>query len=187
MMSADIGDVRRGRDCAAVVADREGAATVEFAFVAPLLVALTAGILELTGFMFDYHMAGETARRGARTAAIVLPVADTSSLSPGIPVVCAGSADGPQCSGAGVAASGSFDVIVEDMRRTWSRLGPENVIVEYRFSGIGSADRPGGILPMVTIRLVGLSRSFSLAQVVPGMAALTGFPAFASSHLGNGQ
>jgi Flp pilus assembly protein TadG len=55
---------------------RRGAALVEFAIVAPLLLLLVLGIMEFGMIMHDYIMLAQGAREGARTAAIGRPVRD---------------------------------------------------------------------------------------------------------------
>ena len=54
----------------APAARRGGAATVEFAFVALLLLLMLFAILEYCRFLFVYHLATNAARDGARFAAV---------------------------------------------------------------------------------------------------------------------
>ena len=167
---------------------QSGAAIVEFAFVAPLLVIMTLAIFEFMMVMFDYHRAGEATRQGVRTAAIEASVGDLDGLeAAGDVVFCTGNAGGATCTGGPVTTAASFTQVVSEMQTVLPYIGPKNVRIEYRFSGIGDATTPGGILPHVTVRLIDLARPFSLFQAIPGIPNSIGLPEFAASYLGNGN
>ena len=63
------------------------------------------------------------------------------------------------------------------MCQIFSRIKPENVIVEYVHTGLGYAGRPGGPIPTIRLRLTGLSYEFI------ALNSLMGLPAIAMSGL----
>jgi len=122
-------------------------------------------------------------RRGARTASIVTSVADLSSLAPGGPVVCTSGGGGVTCSGAAVADAVSFTTVVDDMRGIHPDIAAANVRITYSFTGLGDATTPGGIIPMATVELTGLTHGFLMLSALPGLPDSTTLPALSTSYL----
>lgn len=62
-------------------------------------------------------------------------------------------------------------------------IRPENVIVEYAFTGLGYAGRPGGPVPTVTVSLVGLHLDLPILGRVLGLNQIT-LPPFTTTTIG---
>ena len=67
--------------------------------------------------------------------------------------------------------SDAFARLVARMHRIHPGLGPANVVVDYKYSGLGFSGDPGGadVSPLVTVRLRNLSfpLMFMLGRRVP--------------------
>ncbi len=166
--------------------DDRGEAIVGFAFVLPVLVLLSLAIFEFGLVMFDFHRAGEATRRAVRLVAISNPVADVSGFSAGSTIQCTSSGGGVSCSGSATADAGVFDSMIADMQQILPAIAPQNVEIEYTDSGVGDPTTPGGIIPLVTVKLVNLTHAFYLVQLIPGMPEELTFPPFASNLLAAG-
>ncbi|MSP83616.1 MAG: pilus assembly protein [Alphaproteobacteria bacterium] len=163
--------------------DRRGVEAVEFALIAPILVIVTVGVLELGLMVFDYHRAGEATRRGVRTAIINPPIASMSDLKSGT-INCAGAADDSiTCGASEMFGEASFPLIVQDMQGILPTIGSENIDVSYAPSGIASDDTPGMVTPLVTVTLVGYEHEFALLDIIPGIPASVTFPPFSTTQV----
>jgi hypothetical protein len=160
---------------------------VSFAFVLPLLVALSLAILEFTVIMFDYHRASEATRRGARLATILVPAGDLSGLTAGTPVTCGAGGGALSCGGAGIQSQASFDAVIARMQEILPAISAANVEVSYSLSGIGDASTPGGVLPLVTVSLTNLQYQFIVLSAVPGMPDAITYLPFTTSYLAGGN
>ena len=166
--------------------DDRGEAIIGFAFVMPVLAFLSIAIFEFGLVMFDFHRAGEATRRAVRMVAISDPVADVSGFSAGSAIQCTSSGSSVSCSGSATANAGVFNAMVSEMQEILTAIGPENVEIEYRDSGVGDPTTPGGIIPLVTVKLVNLTHAFYLVQLIPGMPEELTFPPFTSNQLAGG-
>ncbi len=165
--------------------DAAGTTAVEFALVGGLFILLIVGIMEFGYAFWQWNAAAKAVQLGARLAAVSDPVSsDLKSLTglsatvlPGDPMpyferVCSGATR--QCSngtydaaamnaivyGRGNSACPTGPQTYPAMCRIFSRVKPENVVVEYVNTGLGFAGRPGGPVPTITVRLVGLNFAF---------------------------
>ena len=163
-----------------------GESIVGFAILAPILLTVTLGIMEFSLTIFDYHRASEATRRGARLATISQPVADVGAFAAGTVITCSSSGDAISCSGLDAALPGVFDTIVAQMQAVLPAIMPENIEIEYSDSGLGDAATPGGIIPIVTVRLVGLTQSFYFIGAIPGLPDGFTFPPFTTNQMGAG-
>lgn len=166
--------------------DERGEAAVGFGLMLPVLVALTFGVLEFSLVTFDFHRATEAARRAARSAAIGDALTDVSGMTAGGSVTCTASGGALSCGG-GSADQTRFDAIVAEMQEILHVIGPDNLRITYQHSGIGDPATPGGILPMVTIELIGVTHDYLVLQVIPGISSGFTFPPFSSNYLAGGQ
>lgn len=164
-----------------LVADRRGSVAIEYSIVGPLIVGLSLGIAEIGNAFWQWNAAVDAVAIGVRRAAISDPVsADLKAISgvtgtvlPGDPMpyferICSGVTS--TCSNGGRFDRAALRRIVYGGDRTscgpgdaglamchvLPALRPENVVVEYVQTGLGYAGRPGGPVPTITIRLVGL-------------------------------
>lgn len=164
----------------------EGEAAIGFGLLLPLLVLMCLTILEFSILIFDYHRAGEATRRGARTVVISAPIIDPDSLVSGGVIVCTGTGGGVSCNGGSAQAPEVFLVMITEMQEILPQIQHENVEVEYRDVGLGDATTPGGIVPLVTVRLVNLSHTFLMLQGFPGFGLSIPFPPFTTNQLAGG-
>lgn len=161
-----------------------GSALISFAFAVPILLGLGCATLEFGLVAFDYHRAGEAARRGARLAAIMLPVADTSGLTAGSSITCDSDGTTVTCNGTSALRPATFDAVLTAMRNIFPDLTAANVEIEYAASGIGTAGTPAGVLPMVTVQLRNVEHSYLMLTFVPGMPSKLLFPTFTTTQIG---
>ena len=166
-----------------------GAVAIEFAFILPLLLAFTVGVLEFGIILFDYQRAGEATRRGVRELVINPPLAALDTLLNDGSVVCIGSGASVSCTGGAVdgEAATTFSALVENMRDIFSSIAAQNVSVVYNASGVDDPANTGMITPTVTLSLTGLQYEFFILQIVPGIPTGFEFPPFATTRLTSTQ
>ncbi|MDP6428982.1 MAG: TadE/TadG family type IV pilus assembly protein [Rhodospirillales bacterium] len=169
-----------------LIGDQRGESLIGFAFVLPLLLLVSLGALEFTLVGFDFHRAGEATRRAARIAVIQDAVIDAADFSIGETATCTGTGTGVNCTGAGIGSAATFTAIVADMQSVFPSIAADNVQLVYSDSGLGDATTPGGIIPLVTVRLINFQRPFRLISGIPGMPDNFTFPSFETSQMGAG-
>ena len=162
-----------------------GAAAVEFAMIAPILVLITFAILEFSLVLFEQHRATEATRRGARQAVIAEAIADLSTLSPVTPVTCKSVSGTIDCGGITVNSTTTFDTILANMQAILPDITPDHVKVTYSDSGLGAAES-GGIKPFVTVSLVDYRHKFFTFGAIPGMPSEITLPDFAATEIPGG-
>lgn len=163
--------------------DSGGAALVEFGLILPVLLLVSFGAIEFTITMFDYHRLGEAARRGARQAIISAPVARLETLQTVGTITCYKTSS-VSCGTATVLASANFDAIVSAIREIAPAVGATNLTISYAWSGIGDLSTPGGIKPMVTIRLTNVTHQFTMLSILPALDHIV-LPSFSTSVIAN--
>lgn len=168
--------------------DRSGASAAEFALLAPMLILLVFGMLDVGGYAWRMNMLQKAAQFGVRQAVVTDPVLPSlattnyvgqtiggKTLAQGdlIPAAALGvvSCSKPSatlsctCVTAPCPAIGSnataFNAIVTRMRGMEPSIAAANVQVEYRGSGLGYAGDPSGmeIAPLTSVKLVNLTYS----------------------------
>lgn len=164
--------------------DRRGDAIVGFALLVPVLLMVTAGIIEFSIYMFERGRATEATRRGTRAAVVQIPIASLDDLANGS-VTCTSASGAASCGGVAIESQASLDAIVADMQRIMPTIAPENVRVVYSFSGLGQAES-GGIKPFVTVSLINLQHQYVMFGIVPGMSGTQTFPSFATTEIKGG-
>ncbi|MCH6567168.1 MAG: pilus assembly protein [Nitrospinae bacterium] len=102
-----------------------GNALVGLAFLLPIVLGLSFGILEFSVLIFDFHRANEATRRIARQAAIIAPLVDQATLSNNGSATCTGTA----CKG--------LAALTEVAKSVFPKIGPENVAITYSLTDIG--------------------------------------------------
>ena len=179
-----------------------GTTSVEFALVTVVFLTLVLGIVDFARALWQWNLAARATQIGVRTAVVRAPAAlnfrrfDGALAAPhGEPVPAQAPQLAPNptlCAAQGCGASlaaldpalldaVAFARIVDRMRAHDRRIGPENVVVEYRHVGLGLAGNPEGpdIDPVITVRLRGLSFEF-LAVGFLGLPAIA-LPDFRAS------
>lgn len=174
--------------------DRSGSSAAEFALVLPLLMLFLFGIFDAGRLMWEINKAEKATQVGARVA-IVTDALDSAlvnedyvgavvggvTLTQG-DVIPADALGAYRCTSSGCScASGtcptaatfdgvSFNRIVERMSYMKPDIGPEDVSVTYRGSGLGFAGDPNGmeVAALVTVELSGVQfRPLVLLGAVP--------------------
>ncbi len=186
-MSGTSSNKRGWRRLVRLGGDRDGASMVEFAFLLPVLLAFSFGIIDLTLYLFDYHRAGEATRQGTRTATIVPAIIDIDDLNPGDRATCTSSGGAVDCGIYAAPASSSFTNILARMQFIQPYVGEDNVVVNYELSDVGDVATPGGALPLVTVSLVNMPHELTMLQALPGMPTSIQMPTFSITFLGNGK
>jgi Flp pilus assembly protein TadG len=160
---------------------QEGATAVEFALIAPLLVLFSAGLLDFSLILYDFHRYSEVTRRGVREAVIQEPIASLNTLST-TPVICNGDAGGGvSCTGGAVVSAASFTSILSEMKKMVPGVTGDKVQIRYVDSGLPAS--AGLVTPSVTVSLQNITTKFTALTVVPGFPSTFTFPSFASTRV----
>ena len=188
---------------------RNGAVGAEFALVVPLAALFILGIIDAGRLMWTWNQAEKATQIGARYAVTTDMIPEGlltyDFFSEGIPrgdPITIDDFGGASCistgctcnSGATCPAMGTWDTaattdvdsedrfmaLVARMRDHFPEIQPENVVVEYAYSGLGYSGDPYGpdMDPMVTVRLTGMAFQPSWSPLFGGSIDL---PAFAST------
>lgn len=160
--------------------DERGVEAIEFIFVAPVLLILTIGTLEMGLVLFEYHLAGEATRRGARVAVIEEPIASMEDLK-STAVTCDGSSASVTCTGATVEDSASFTAVYDAMHAILPGLARTSVRVAYAPSTVASDTTEGIVTPLVTVQIVNYVHEFSVLGFIPGVPTSITLPSFATT------
>ncbi len=164
-----------------------GSVAIEFAFILPLLLIFTIGVIEFGLILFDFHRASEATRRALRLALINPPLTTLSTIS-NASITCTKSGGNVSCTAGTVqgTAGASFDSMVQAMQGVLPTIQDLNVEVTYADSGLDAGLPPGLVTPLVTVRLTNLTRPFIVLNVFGLPASLT-FPGFSTSAVGPTQ
>jgi Flp pilus assembly protein TadG len=161
--------------------DTDGASMVEFTIVMALLFIVVLGFVDFGYALYQWNSASKAVQIGARMAAVSNPVDsdletftghEEGTTTPGGPSlsyerICDGTT--------AVCTDGTYDATNMDriiygsdgecgvplsvdnprpgMCDLFTRIEPENVVVEYLYSGLGFATRPGGPVPTIRVSL----------------------------------
>ncbi|MBI3453901.1 MAG: hypothetical protein HY057_13915 [Rhodospirillales bacterium] len=169
-----------------ILRDRQGGAATAFALIVPVMLSLSLMTLEMVLIGFDMHRAAEASRRAARLATILPPVANLAGIAPGTKVVCKSTNGNTQCTGGALETAATFDTMAAQMKDVFPGIAPANIEITYSYSGIGDLAMPGGALPLVTVRLVGLQHPLTVIKSLPGIGSAVPLPAFTTTSLGGG-
>ena len=166
--------------------DSGGGALVEFGLILPTLLLVSFGAIEFTITMFDYHRLGEAARRGARQAIMTAPVAKLDTLQAMGTITCSKPTTTLSCGSATKHdnAAANFTAILTAMQEIVPTVAASNVTISYTWSGIGDLSTPGGIKPVVTVELTGVTHQFTLLSIIPALDHIV-LPSFTTSVVAN--
>ncbi|WP_338243563.1 TadE/TadG family type IV pilus assembly protein [Aurantiacibacter hainanensis] len=163
---------------ASLLRDRRGSSAAEFALVLPLLLLLLLGTIDVGRWMWNVGQLEKATMMGTRYAVVtdmvpsgldsysfavsggipqgtVVPQTSFPGVScsaPGGTVSCT-CATGGSCAFALTANSAAFGRIVNRMNTFYGGIGPEDVTVDYLWSGLGYSGDPNGsdVDPIVQI------------------------------------
>lgn len=157
--------------------DQRGGPAAEFAMVLPLILMFLLGIVDVGRFAWEVNRAEKATQIGARWAAATAMIPSglvnySFATSGGIPAgnaVPVTSFPGISCSSNGTvtctcsascsfpttANATAFTTLVNRMNDIKPDIGATNVIVDYRYSGLGFAGDPNGpdVAPIISVRL----------------------------------
>ena len=97
--------------------------------------------------------------------------------------------DGATCPDLGTPGDGDFAALVDRMQIVYPEIEADNVVVEYRYSGLGFSGDPNGadVAPLVTVRLQDLAFKPLTFMIFNGTIDLPGFDATMSLEDGEGS
>jgi len=154
--------------------DARGGPAAEFALVLPLILIFLFGIIDVGRYAWEVNQAEKATQTGARWAAVTTMIPSglagySFATSAGIPAgspVPASAFPGVSCDSAGCTCLGScgfsttanaaaFNALVDRMNDIKPDIAAANVIVEYRYSGLGFSGDPNGpdVAPIISVRL----------------------------------
>lgn len=186
--------------------DRRGISSVEFALICSLFFMMVLGVVDFSRAMWEWNAAAKATHWGVRYAIVndmvskkmagfsgVLAGLDAGSLiDPSVVVSDLGTAtftcNNKGCNGNGDLGTSfddvAFGLIVAQMQMIYGRIGPENVVVEYRHVGLGIAGDATApdLHPLVTVSL----RNMTFDFVTPGFSGIftLAMPDYAASMTG---
>jgi Flp pilus assembly pilin Flp len=188
----------RRADRASLLTDARGATTVEFGLVAGLLFLVLFAIADLGFAFWQWSSASKALQLGVRLAAVSDPVSSDLKTMTGVSETVFDGDAMPYyqrvCSGASRScSSGTFDQTALNtlvygrgnascpataqafapMCQIFSRIKPENVVIEYVHTGLGYAGRPGGPIPTIRLSLTGLNYQFITLNSLLGLPPIS--------------
>jgi hypothetical protein len=162
---------------------------VETTITLVLMLGLTFSIAEFGNALWQWNSAEKATKTGARLAATADPVATelktwdcaTSTILLGTPcsdpsaatfgtITCSGATS--SCSGGYAFSSAAFGVILAQMQTIFPRVQAANLVIEYRDVRLGFAGR-GRAVPAITVRLTGMSYTFTVMDDLFGLGPIT--------------
>lgn len=175
--------------------DASGATLVEYTLVFVMLMVLSFGLIEFGIVLYQYNAAEKATAVGARFIATRGPVvagipdcgvATTASAGTMCRDVSGGSSWGPITCNAGAPSGSCQAAVLTELVTRMQQFAPgiqaQNVQVELRGAGLGFVGR-GSPVPMVTVRLTGMTYNFIALDDLLGFGALT-MPGFDASLVG---
>lgn len=174
--------------------NESGAVLIEYTLVFTMLMVLTFGLIEFGVALHQYNAAETATGVGARYIAtrgpVVTGISDcgvTTSATAGTSCAAvSGSATWTiTCnagSPSGACQSTVLNALVARMQQFAPEIQAQNVQVVLRGSGLGYVGR-GAPVPMVTVRLTGMTYNFIAIDDLMGFGAIT-MPGFDASLVG---
>jgi TadE-like protein len=161
--------------------DDAGGPAAEFALVLPLALIFLFGIIDVGRYMWEINQTEKATQTGARWAVstdiiasdlLTYSFATDGDTLQGEPVPEA-EFPGVQCTSAGCTCvsggtcdfdatetnAAAFDALVDRMNDIKIGIEAENVVVDYRYSGLGFAGDPNGpdVAPIVAVKVENLT------------------------------
>lgn len=172
--------------------DRRGAFAIEFGLVAPMMIALSAAILEFILLFSDYQGANEATRRGVRAVLIADSLADLTGLdAPGSTPVTCSSTDTVLSGSTTVSCTTTkttdadtiFQGVVGEMKAILPAIRPIDVRISYSQGGV-DVDPDGPLkTPLVTVSLNNVQHNVLFISNFFGLPTSWTLPSFSASRL----
>lgn len=159
----------------AFLRDIRGAMAAEFALVLPIMLLFLFGIMDVGYYAWAINQGEKATQMGARWAVTtnlvpsglvnysfasagsvpqgtVVPI----SAFPGLTCTSTACTCKGQCAFGTARNGAAFDAIVARMKDFKANVQPENVQIDYDWSGLGYSGDPNGpdVAPIVTVRLI---------------------------------
>ncbi|QGN54466.1 TadE/TadG family type IV pilus assembly protein [Novosphingobium sp. Gsoil 351] len=162
-----------------------GASAAEFALILPIFLTFLLGLTDVGRFAWAFAQLEKATQAGARWAVatdvipsglITYSYADQGGITQGtiVPISAfpgvhcvASTAGAPTCTckTGGTCAFGTtasqtaFDNLIGRMRQVYPSIRPENLVVDYDWSGLGFSGDPNGpdVAPIVTVSVQNMS------------------------------
>ena len=183
------------------VRNTAGTTAIEFALVAMLVFSFTFFIFEASYLFFQSNAAEKATQLGVRIAIVSDPVATELTSFDGkmpsnrfgdpmppfsaTPVVCDGATS--TCDNNFTFAAAALNRIASAMDRAYGGKGvitPAKVIVEYApVAGLGFVGKPGGPVPMITVRLQNMTYNWIIVDRFLGLSPIA-MPGFTATLVG---
>jgi hypothetical protein len=185
------------------LARNEDGLAAEFALVVPLLLIFILGTIDVGLYAYRINQAEKATQIGARWAAVTDPLAEeiASATYTNVTVgtvqilqgerVPAGALGLLTCTNTACTCttapcpgttfdSDAFDLMSARMKDILPAIKDENIVLEYRGSGLGFAGNPNGpdLSPLITVRLINMSHQ---SVVLSPLGVSTSLPDFAYS------
>lgn len=179
---------------------RSGAVLIEHTIVFMLLMVLTFGLIEFGLVLYQYNAAETATSAGARFVAtrgpVITGVSDCGVATSALAGTRCSDVSGASgwtltCNAAspsGACQATVLNALLEEMQRYSPNIEAQNVQVVLRGAGLGFVGR-GAPVPMVTVRLTGMTYEFIAIDDLLGFGALN-MPGFDAALVGedlNGQ
>jgi len=183
--------------------DDERGLAAEFALVVPLLLLFVLGTIDVGLYAYRINQAEKATQIGARWATVTDPLAEeiltttyTNVTVDGVQIIQgeripAGALGLLTCTNTSCTCttapcpgttfdSGAFKLLSDRMKRILPAIKDDNIVVEYRGSGLGFAGNPTGadISPLITVRLQDMAHQ---SVVLSPLGVSTDLPDFAYS------
>lgn len=190
----DRGLTLRSASLAKFARSASGATLVEYTLVFAMLMVLTFGLIEFGLVLHQYNNSEKATAAGARFAATQGPVyvgLSDCGVSTSLPAgtMCssvAGASSWTVICNAGAPASGcqgaALNALVARMQQFAPQIEAQNVQVILRGAGLGFVGR-GSPVPMVTVRLTGMTYDFIAMNSLLGLGQLN-MPGFDATIVG---
>ncbi len=170
----------------------DGAVTVSSSILLGIFIIFIGAAIEVGYAIWQYNAAQHAARMGVRIAATTDPVATSLTTMTGLSNTVEAGDPMPDytftCSSTSCSSGGmnkdAFDRILygrdndgtcatnaperRGMCDLLSKIQPQNLTIAYEDSGFGIAGNPADIIPLVTVKLSGLSFNFLFLDIITG-------------------
>lgn len=167
-----------------ILRDTSGVTVAEAAFILPVLLVMTFGLMEFAIVFYQYNAAEKATQDGARTAAVAMlpPTVATWSCTSDpaaivgdrCPALAANTAPTviTSCTGDGCSTLPGWAAVIGAMQAALPDITPANVVITYSDAGLGFVGRPTPV-PLITVQLTGMTYDFAVLDSLIGVGTLT--------------